>query len=1189
MKTCAWPLAALVTSVAFADSLAPIGWRETGGVAVPEGETKTITAPLVVGSGGTFVKAGEGTLEMPSAALKVAEDAKGVLEGGTLRLTTGKADSLHEPACMQKAAAWFVADAAKITTKETAGVAGAIDCWYDVRETDIAAPTRQYLKHEVGTDKSDTADNQQTIGTFQGQTGVYFGGENAINKFGYMGLYNADGSAAADIPFVYAAFYVEGVEKYHMNVISSTSDPNDFFLGGQAVAVGKESYYYCRGDSVPGAFTARHYRNGEAFDPFYTTVTAGLTVMAANFVDRPALFGALGSQRRVKCANKSTGGDYIHEVVVFTNKLSDAEVESVNRYLMQKWRVNSPSLRAKIGVGANAVVEIPVASSMGYVDYTNQFMVALDGVGLLRKTGAGRLALAPELVRDFTGTLRLESGSVHSRFAMIPPLAVEDGKTYKAETVRIGAAGNVGDGELVSVSSAAAGSVVKAGDDNLAFASIPKTVSKLEVRQGTLALVGIPSIDVYPTNGAISATFDDPRVESFQAVGQTLNERRYQIGKGMTVGGWTRPAGTDGNVGILVAPAISSGYWEFEVPEGNQAIYMWNLQDASPDSAAKRSEIYTWVDFPVAGEYLVSWRETRGYYGCSTDDRSHAYHVLMGDDWASATKIEDRIAASGFYPRVYLRLTVAKPGRQAFGFCIDDNGGGNYYSVSMDDFRADYVVTPEDASNVVKIPNGDFEDVYIDGAPDKLASATTSVSPTIRNKATGWTFHQGDNWQTGNDVSVFLASPAVPAQRSQRTKASGPYTRFSRIADKTCGTFQLFMSYLKGSHTTGGVKYEVDLGGNNYAETTFTVEEPGTYFLRGKVARWNVSYGGCDYLGQGGQMPTIEATVTIGGETTSLGAVVGDTILLSRDRLWTMPFVVAEANASVTLRLTQTQANAGGLVDDLVLVRQTDEAFLSADDATREYVTDGSFESIADTIGESGGADHNKLSTWTRSTTTTADAVGSIGFWAGFSSGNQYTLVPYDGKLVCNIRGDASISQQLPHMRAGKYRLSFAASTRQGSWDGYGGNGVRATLESPAGEIVQTLWELDSITNFDARLRTAEFTLAEAGSYVLRFKGTKAGKQGPVPATLSCVVDGISIKKIVDVPKTVPSVPKDLRITVAEGAKLNLDFKGKITVRTLKLGGTGCIGPVSAATHPDYITGDGEIEVEPHGMTILLR
>ena len=144
------------------------------------------------------------------------------------------------------------------------------------------------------------------------------------------------------------------------------------------------------------------------------------------------------------------------------------------------------------------------------------------------------------------------------------------------------------------------------------------------------------------------------------------------------------------------------------------------------------------------------------------------------------------------------------------------------------------------------------------------------------------------------------------------------------------------------------------------------------------------------------------------------------------------------------------------------------------------------------------------------------------------------------------------------------------------------------TLNDASGNEKYVVFEQNEITNYEAKVFSSFVDVTEEAAYTLVVKGTHA-EQWAGGGDRACVIDGLSLKRDYGEKTVVPSVPKDLRITVAAGAKLNLDYKGKITTRTLKLGGQGCIGTVSAKTHPGYIAGDGEIEVEPHGMMIIFR
>lgn len=1193
MKTCAWTFAALVTSVAFADSVDPIGWRQTGGVAVPEGETKTITAPLVVGSGGTFVKAGEGTLEMPVSAFEKRRGAEQVVLDGTLKLTVDPVEepALAVPACFDAAAHWFsAADTSYIVSSNNDDT---VWRWFDARESGVNgskdfAPTRPFMQYACY-----QTDCPITLDTYNGHGAVYGGGSRKTG--GYIDLRKVDNSNVLVQEYVYAAFVVHGVKDSWGTLIGAKTDPNDFFVGNTDGAysvpeAGWKGYYYYRADTMSGAVTARHYRNGEVFDPFHATVTRTNEVLGANFVERPTKFSHMFAHRAASAGR--FGADYIHEVVVFTNRLTETEIEQVNRYLMRKYGLKGyapKSDRIELGVGASGTVEVSTAydpadlpasgTARDQFIATNFLPVAFRGEGLVKKTGAETLSVASTTFEKFNGVFKLEQGSVLSRYDERFPLLPEPGKSYAAEKIDYNSASpaladgvNIDErqGTKTTVSAGAAKTVSKTGNGELAIVGVPEGVDKVEVTGGTLSLVSREAKAVYAAAGAITATFADPGVEKEQVQSTAGNHCRRAIAAGETVGGWTCPAGSNGGgVGIAVAPLIcNDSYFNFEIAEGRQAIYLQNPAGANQS----KSELYTTVNFPAAGLYRVSWREAQGSLA-SKAKYSHAYHVMLGKTWAEAEEVDHRIAADGHYPRVYLLLNVPEAGDYCFGFMIDDDkGGGTYYNVTMDDFRADYVAKLPSAS-VVKIPNGDFEQVGTNQEAGVLAAIAKS-DMHMENFARGWTLHQGDS--IASLPSVAVVSPAVPQQALQRNgaaiKANATNKRYSRLADETYGTFSLFMSYIFKT------KNSVDRGANNYATTTFKVAEAGTYYLRGKVSRWNISYDGADFLGQDGETPAISAKVTMGGAETDLGSLVGDRHL-QQDRYWATPFTVAADGTDVTLKIEQTVKGAGAIVDDLVLVKANAEGV--ADDFAeldREYVTNGSFEDGVD------GKESYSAKSW--SIVAGQGASGNISWWINIGNGCQYVHKAYDGQGACCVRSDAMLYQKLPEMKAGMYRFRVAANSRSNGQ--YGHNGFVAWLEKSGSDPV-AICRIEHVYDGNPKVRYFDFEVPEDGTYTLKIQGTVAGVPEWALGTVSCVIDGLSIKRVFATEQILPSVPKDLRITVAEGAKLNLDFQGKITTRTLKLGGTGCIGTVSAATHPDYITGDGEIEVEPHGTVLIFR
>ena len=85
------------------------------------------------------------------------------------------------------------------------------------------------------------------------------------------------------------------------------------------------------------------------------------------------------------------------------------------------------------------------------------------------------------------------------------------------------------------------------------------------------------------------------------------------------------------------------------------------------------------------------------------------------------------------------------------------------------------------------------------------------------------------------------------------------------------------------------------------------------------------------------------------------------------------------------------------------------------------------------------------------------------------------------------------------------------------------------------------------------------------------------------------LIDGVSIVKDDTPASETPNLPEKLNVSVAAGAELRLEFTGTNRIDRLTLGGVPVSGIVSAATHPDYITGDGAFEIFPNGTIMIFR
>ena len=115
-----------------------------------------------------------------------------------------------------------------------------------------------------------------------------------------------------------------------------------------------------------------------------------------------------------------------------------------------------------------------------------------------------------------------------------------------------------------------------------------------------------------------------------------------------------------------------------------------------------------------------------------------------------------------------------------------------------------------------------------------------------------------------------------------------------------------------------------------------------------------------------------------------------------------------------------------------------------------------------------------------------------------------------------------------------------------------------------------------------------------AGSHRLNIEGMGVPSghlnNGKDTANLTTHVDGVSIVKVDEAAQTAPTLPSKVRIDIAEGARLALDYPGTNRVRGVWFGGVPADGRiVDAATYPDYVSGIGALEIVPSGTLLLFR
>jgi hypothetical protein len=528
---------------------------------------------------------------------------------------------------------------------------------------------------------------------------------------------------------------------------------------------------------------------------------------------------------------------------------------------------------------------------------------------------------------------------------------------------------------------------------------------------------------------------------------------------------------------------------------------LWPCNYDAPDGnqvlAMKRdSSVTTTLTLPVAGVYDISF-----YTSGRTNYGNHEFDlcILNGTD-------TNRVATVQTTPQPYERQTFRLPWLAAgeHTLLLHRNGLGVDSLGTVDDFSVR--LFSEVPSDSLKIFNGDFE---LTGYPRNPTAFATS------NFASGWVFSSTNN--------VVTAGITMSASSSAFYTPSAAY-----------GSVQL------------------GIYSNGFALSTMTLPA-GTYQLQADICNWN-----CNLLGKylyGTQQ--LKATITrTSGENIDLGTKWNTGSILSAT-MWPTAFAVTN-NETVTLTLAGQAARAGMLVDNLVLLPQTES-----------IIQNGGFES--------GNTAWNLIfdqSEITKMNATISDYTSSTIYYG-------YTF--FEGAKCLRLTQTGAAVQTVTFDEPGTYCLTFHAISRVDHGDpaSHGQNPVAAWI-SRAGVTNQ----IGYVNTYDAFFRRHEFyfKVAAAGSYDIGLQGQDSRPNGDQTA----IIDVVSVEKV-ESSDAGALIPESATLDVAADARLYLNYTGTVSVDTIRYGGHTLTGIISSETYPEFIYGSGELYSTAKGTLILLR
>lgn len=682
------------------------------------------------------------------------------------------------------------------------------------------------------------------------------------------------------------------------------------------------------------------------------------------------------------------------------------------------------------------------------------------------------------------------------------------------------------DGLTLGRTAAADGQFVKTGAGRLVLRGLPTGVKELTVLEGELSV------------GAACAPDPDPVPPenlvsngSFE-VGMSAESYYQKLGNGSDFYGWhITTEGSDMTVWVNHS-THEGGYNKY-----NQYMV---LPETAPDGGCvlvmtKNAAAWTEVRTDEAGDYEVSfWLSTR----MSSGQVNQILGVSIGEDAESMVLLGSarpldydgrfaryRLSAKGLKARTAYRLRFAP---------LRDDADR---AVVIDDVR----VCKTDADRPFEIPNGDFE--YFKSDEDELTDPFV-FSSANSTALLGWTL-------TANLPGTVVSPVFVKTYSSAQGVAySGLYFY---PQDNENGVSQLFM------------------GLGTQAAVTF-VPPAGTYRVRAKAALRVV---GSVRVKRG----DFSCNAKVGaGADTSLGSFrVADDMMLA-ERLFPTAFTV-DGTTPVTLTLKasrvdwndvsadgQTNGNEGFIVDDVELVPETTGA-------------------TSANLIRAPGFDSGAKDCWTGFAANTYDSGwGAQHFIGGGANlaGNGMSIVPQrfcaaNNEYYLRIHGSAKVTQTVSVPDKGAYRFSAWLRKRVSTTAGvFSSETVRFWLAK--GGVTNVIGSvLPASTNFCRHVWTTD--VPESGDWTLGVQSSGGDWS---------IVDELALVRE-DVAAGDPGFDEDAVVRVAAGAKLDLRFTGTKKVQKVRLGGRPRSGLISAETDPEFLSGPGELWVEPKGMTILIR
>ena len=1084
MNAAAAGIAGMVVLTGAADTFVlPVGVTTNINVAADT----TLTDAVTVSDRSAIEKTGAGTLTLPGGQFTQNKTVQiNVREGAVAFTPSPQALAAYpEPTeTMNKAAFWLESRTNLVKDGDD------IVEWRDVRDVDPAATNHYYA---VAEHSWSPLCPQET--NYMGKAAVYFRGYQS----GCWMNWQTPAGGQATVGNLYNVFIVHGAARYWGYALGQRNGQNPYFQPNGVGGADSAIWIAHNAENRP-MHSSRTYRDGIEVDPFTTGQGTGIHVIEVDcleirqsaqcfYNDRDMWKDANGynpmfgpTSTKQTGGGKRAGGEYICEMLLFTNRLSEAERVSVSNWLLAKWKDVTPPAApaAVVTLATNATVSVEGGALAA---------ATAMGDGTLVKTGAGMLVM-PSLTQPAPRTVhvRVDEGPL----TLGQPLPV----TCSAGDTVTSAITYAGPQFTPPAATAGAGRLVKAGNGPLLLDGVPDGVTNLVVSGGLLTLADPDrKVELLPgPDRNVAAAIPEWNFETYNATSVNNSQKFFNNGEYM---GWHGIQPSDGYSQVFV----------FDKSFGSPPS--WGLKLDTPDGKnclAVKHNASAWCSFtvPVTGEYVLSfWAAPRNasFIGRHLD-------VMIGPDAENLTALTTPFGDFTVFEDQWYRFTfnpiTLQAGTTYQLWFKSLNVGGDRCTL----FDAITLKIPEEEIGRWAIPNGDFE-LWTTNFVKWFSLDNT-------NRVLGFTVEQCTSFGTTTEAKEI----------------SGAHS---------CSTFSVAgkndWTYYNRPWSTGGKTQLYMTGAGAKLVTTFT-PPAGTWCVQADMSAWCVT-------ATSSQKPYgVDASVTIGGETTALGQIsTGEHCLKARK--WPTAFT-ADGQTPVTLTLTGVLTSpvcGHGILDNLVLV----SAHVSAE---------------------------NLLSD------------------PGINSSLYFGLSKFEGAGHCRLVNDDCLYQSVTFPTGGLYRLTVNLKTR----------GTTGPNTSNGLNPIDVYLAKDGVTNLVGRSDNAAttnfneyaflFTLPpEGGTYDMGFRGTSVwGGDEAAKVDRTTLVDAAWLCRV-EAERPI-DLPEHLNIEVADGARLHLDFAGTNVVNSLRIAGKSYVGEVSLATRPELypvLSGPGTLRITPKGSVILFR